>query len=277
MEITKEITRLRDLKLSARDQFILDPRIISVEDSFNPRDYRLAENQQHLNEIKASIRENGVRVPILVRYDPATKKAVLVDGECRLRATLELIAEGVEIVGIPAIQSDGSSPAERLLTAIVCNTGKPLSKWESGTAYLRLRRFGWDDVSIAKRTGNSIRFVTEAIELADAPDEVKQMMSEQSVTPALALSEIRKNGAGAVEKLRAKAVKAQAEGNKTAKREQPNRIPNPKQLLNLVAKLVQGVEDDLFNDEFKFVEVERATMVKLAGLVGVTADGREKK
>jgi len=277
MEATKEITRLRDLKLSARDQFILDPRIISVEDSFNPRDYRLAENQQHLNEIKASIRENGVRVPILVRYDPATKKAVLVDGECRLRATLELIAEGVEIVGIPAIQSDGSSPAERLLTAIVCNTGKPLSKWESGTAYLRLRRFGWDDVSIAKRTGNSIRFVTEAIELADAPDEVKQMMSEQSVTPALALSEIRKNGAGAVEKLRAKAVKAQAEGNKTAKREQPNRIPNPKQLLNLVAKLVQGVEDDLFNDEFKFVEVERATMVKLAGLVGVTADGREKK
>jgi len=274
---TKEITRLRDLKLSARDQFILNPRIISVEDSFNPRDYRLAENQQHLNEIKASIRENGVRVPILVRYDPATKKAVLVDGECRLRATLELIAEGVEIVGIPAIQSDGSSPAERLLTAIVCNTGKPLSKWESGTAYLRLRRFGWDDVSIAKRTGNSIRFVTEAIELADAPDEVKQMMSEQSVTPALALSEIRKNGAGAVEKLRAKAVKAQAEGNKTAKREQPNRIPNPKQLLNLVAKLVQGVEDDLFNDEFKFVEVERATMVKLAGLVGVTADGREKK
>lgn len=277
MESTKEVTRLRDLKLSARDQFILDPKTIVVEDLFNPRDYRLAENQQHLNEIKASIRENGVRVPILVRYEPQSKKAVLVDGECRLRATLELIAEGVEIIGIPAIQSDGSNPAERLLTAIVCNTGKPLSKWESGAAFLRLRRFGWDDISISKRTGNSIRFVTEAIELADAPDEVKQMMSEQSVTPALALSEIRKNGAGAVEKLRQKAVKAQSNGNKTAKREQPNRIPNPKQLLNLVAKLVQGVQDDIFNEEFKFIEVERATMVKLAGMVGVTADGMEKK
>jgi ParB/RepB/Spo0J family partition protein len=277
MEQPKEITRLRDLRLSARDQFILDPKTISIEDGHNPRSYNLAENQQHLNDLKASIRENGVRVPILVRYEPATKRAVLVDGECRLRATLELIAEGVEIVGIPAIQSDGSNPAERLLTAIVCNTGKPLSKWESGAAFIRLRRFGWDDISIAKRTGNSLRFVTEAIELSDAPDEVKAMMSEKSITPALALSEVRKNGAGAVEKLREKAVAAQKKGDKTAKREQPNRIPNPKQLLNLVAKLVQGVQDDIFNEEFKHVEVDRATMVKLAGMVGITADGRAKK
>lgn len=275
MEGTKEVTRLRDLKLSARDQFILDPKTIVVENGHNPRDYTLSENQQHLNDIKASIRENGTRVPILVRYDPQLQKAVLVDGECRLRANLELISEGVEIKGIPAIQSDGSSPAERLLTAIVCNTGKPLSKWESGAAFLRLRRFGWDDISISKRTGNSPRFVTEAIELADAPDEVKKMMSEQSVTPALALSEMRQNGAGAVEKLRAKAVAAQKKGSKTAKREQPNRIPNPKQLLGLVAKLVQGVQDDLFNQEFKFVEVDRSTMVKLAGIVGITADGRK--
>jgi len=277
MEQQKEVTRLRDLRLSARDQFILDPKTISIEDGHNPRSYNLAENQQHLNDLKASIRENGVRVPILVRYDPQLKKAVLVDGECRLRATLELIAEGVEIAGIPAIQSDGSNPAERLLTAIVCNTGKPLSKWESGAAFIRLRRFGWDDIAIAKRTGNSLRFVTEAIELSDAPDEVKKMMSEKTVTPALALSEVRKNGAGAVEKLKAKAEAAQKKGDKTAKREQPNRIPNPKQMLGLVAKLVQGVQDDIFNPEFKFVEVDRLTMVKLAGLVGVTADGREKK
>jgi hypothetical protein len=75
---------------------------------------------------------------------------------------------------------------------------------------------------------------------------------------------------------RGRAVAAQKKGDKTAKREQPNRIPNPKQMLNLVAKLVQGVQDDIFNEEFKHVEVDRATMVKLAGMVGITADGRGK-
>lgn len=277
MENGKEITRLRDLKLSARDQLMLDPRTIQIEDGHNPRDYELPENRSHLDWLKANIRENGTLQPLLVRYDAGLKAAVLVDGECRLRANLELIAEGVEIAAVPTIQVPGNNKADRLLTAVTANTGKPLSKWELGAAFRRFRQFGWDDISISKRTGCSTRFVSEALELDDAPAEVKQMMSEHSVTPALALSEMRQNGAGAVEKLREKANAAKAKGDKTAKRAQPNRIPNPKQLLNLVAKLVQGVEDDLFNDEFKFVEVERATMVKLAGMVGVTADGREKK
>jgi len=90
------------------------------------------------------------------------------------------------------------------------------------------------------------------------------------------LSEMRQNGAAAVEKLREKATAAKSNGGKTAKREQPNRIPNPKQLLNLVAKLIQGVEGDIFDTEFKFVEVERGTMVQLAKLVGISADGRAK-
>jgi len=47
-------------------------------------------------------------------------------------------------------------------------------------------------------------------------------------------------------------------------------------LLNLVAKLIQGVEGDIFDTEFKFVEVERGTMVQLAKLVGISADGRAK-
>ena len=76
-----EVTRLRDLKVSARDQLMLAPGDIHIEDGHNPRDYALSENHAHLESLKASIKVNGVLQPLLVRFDPITKSAVLVDGE----------------------------------------------------------------------------------------------------------------------------------------------------------------------------------------------------
>lgn len=211
---TKEVTRLRDLKTSARDQLMIDPRIILVDDNFNPRDYTLPENHAHLDELKRSIRENGVLVPLLVRYDAARKAAVLNDGECRLRAVLELIAEGVEIETVPTIQVSGGNESDRLLIAITANTGKPLSKWEIGGAFQRLYKFGWAEEKIALKTGYTDRFIREAMELADAPEEIKQLLSSQAVTPSFALAELRANGAAAVETLKAAAVAAKSSGKK---------------------------------------------------------------
>ena len=210
----KIVTRLRDLKTSARDQLMIDPRIILIDDSFNPRNYDLPENHAHLDALKRSIRENGVLVPLLVRYDAARKAAVLCDGECRLRAVLELIAEGVEIETIPTIQVPGGNESDRLLTAITANTGKPLSKWEIGGAFQRLYKFGWAEEKIATKTGYTDRFIREAMELADAPEEIKRLLSAQAVTPSFALAELRANGAAAVETLKAAAVAVKSSGKK---------------------------------------------------------------
>lgn len=46
-------------------------------------------------------------------------------------------------------------------------------------------------------------------------------------------------------------------------------------ILSLFDAEGNGIMDDIFNEEFKHVEVDRLTMVKLAGMVGITADGRE--
>ena len=208
------INRLRDLKTSARDQLMIDPRIILIDDSFNPRNYDLPENHAHLDALKRSIRENGVLVPLLVRYDAARKAAVLCDGECRLRAVLELIAEGVEIATVPTIQVAGNNEIDRLLTSITANTGKPLSKWEIGGAFQRLYKFGWAEEKIATKTGYTDRFIREAMELADAPEEIKQLLSAQAVTPSFALAELRANGAAAVETLKAAAVAVKSSGKK---------------------------------------------------------------
>ena len=215
--------RLRDLKTGARDMFSIPPSMICVEEGHNPRNYSLPENRAHLDELKRSIAQVGVLSPLWVRFDvPSTgekKTAVLVDGECRLRAVLELIAEGTEIRSVPVIQVEGKSETERLLLAITANTGKPLSKWELGEAFRRLLRFGWSESDVSTKTGYTGRFVAEAVELADAPEEIKHLLSEQAVTPSLALATLRTNGSEATAILKQRVEVAKTNGHKTAKRD----------------------------------------------------------
>lgn len=210
-------SRLKHIAESTRDQNLIDPKKIAIEQGFNARNYHLPENRAHLDELKASIRVNGTLVPLLVRWDVDAKQAVLVDGECRLRANLELIEEGIEILAIPTIQVQGNNEADRLITSLTANTGKPLSKWEIGTAFQRLIAFGWTADKIAEKVGYTPRYVAESLELSDAPEDVKKLLSEQAVTPSLALQHIRSDGAGEGEKLKEKVAKARAKSPKKAK------------------------------------------------------------
>ena len=272
-----EVSRLRDLKESARDQLMIDPRIILVDDNFNPRNYDLPENRAHLDELKHSIATQGVLIPLLVRYDAESKSVIVIDGECRLRATLELIAEGHdELLTVPTIQVPGGTEQDRLLTSILANTGKSLSKWELGTAFQRLYKFGWSPEQIATKTGYAARFIGEAMELADAPAEVKQLLSSQAVTPSLALAELRANGAAAVQTLQAKASAAKASGKKgPAKRDiaAPKRTPAaaPTSAPSIVAVIQAIYEDvtaeDLACEENEYLSIKRGTLVSLVSFL----------
>ena len=219
----REPTRLRDLKVGVRDLIMLPPGIIRVEPGHNPRNYRLPENREHLEELKKSIAAIGVQVPLLVRFDSAPKEPVLVDGECRLQAALELIQEGVEILSVPTVQVQGNNEADRLVLSLTANTGKPLSKWEIGSAFKRLYGYGWTEEQVADKLGYTTRYVSECIELTDAPEEVKKLLSEEAVTPSLALKHIRADGtnAGPVLAQKAQAARARTPAGKkaTAKRE----------------------------------------------------------
>lgn len=265
-------TRLADLG-KRTDIVHLDPRIIGVESGHNPRDYRLPENREHLDELKANIKVNGYlpEFPITVRFDTTTGKVFVVDGECRLTACNELIAEGHPIESIPTIQDKSKTPEERLIHAMIGNTGKPLSKWELGSAFKRLVNYGWSEEKIAQRMGYKERFVKEALELNDAPEAIKHLLSEQAVTPSLVLHELRTQPTDeAVTAIREKVVQARANGQHTARKTQENRLPTQKSVFAAIEKLVLSAEDDLFDDEFKFIEVDKASMRKLAGFVGIT-------
>lgn len=255
------IERLRDLGSGRRDAIMMDPRIIQIEKEHNPRSYHLKENIDHLAELKASIKVRGVLQPLLVRYDSQQQCAVLVDGECRLRAVLELIGEGVEIETIPILQVQGGNETERLVIALTANTGKPLSKWESGTAFKRLANFGWASAKIAEQLGYSERFIKEAIELTDAPEEVKHLLSEGAVTPSLVHYHMRKAGGNVTLSIRGEVEKAKAQGKKVAKR--TKKTPESKLLTAVRGLLKDFTEEKLQDKEFPFVEADRKKLLKL--------------
>jgi len=158
------------------DMFYVDPRSISVVDGWNPRTDFSGED-----ELMASIIENGVEVPLLVRKINGGLE--LRDGERRLRATLRAIEEGHDIEAVPCqVERRGTNDIDGLVTALIRNDGKPLTAVEESDAYLRLTKWGLTPEQIAKRVGKSVSHIRNRIELAGASPEVRKAVSGKEIT-----------------------------------------------------------------------------------------------
>lgn len=271
-EVDKLPTSLKQVGVR-RDYQMIDPRLIDIETDFNPRKYNVAGNREHIDTLKRSIGEIGLIQPLVVRFNADTGRATIVDGESRLRAIMELIGENHPILSdadVPCFPAPkgANDEASRLLTAITANTGKPLYKWELGGAFQRLFDFGLSPEKIAGRTGHTERFIREAIELADAPDEVKELLSDQTVTPSLALSTLRSDPANAAATLKARVEIAKTNGQKTAKRDKSpapakEKVKDVSSLVLYAAEAMATAIDDWLNDataeaETKLVAAHKA-------------------
>jgi hypothetical protein len=178
--------------------------------------------KNHIAWLKGSIRERGVEQPIRVEFDAG--KVYLVDGQCRLEALKQLWDEGLEIY-VPAIAAKGDE-AEVLAKSMIANGSLPPTKLEFGQAAARLLAYGWTKERVAEYTpphinGNRakvVRYVAEAVELHEAPIDVKKAVSGGEVTPALALKVTRENRMQAGEIIKQETEKAKASGKAVAKR-----------------------------------------------------------
>ena len=109
--------------------------------------------------------------------------------------------------------------------------------------------------------------------VADAPEEIKHLLSEQAVTPSLALATLRTNGSEATAILKARVEAAKTNGHKTAKRDKAPTTPAPakakeetKNVSNLVlyaaeelAKAVDvWIEDATVDMEIKLIAAHKA-------------------
>lgn len=138
----------------------------------NPDQPRLVFDPARLEELAASIRENGVLQPILVR--PVGTRYQLVAGERRLSA-----AQRAGLLKIPAIVRE--IPDERLLElALVENIQRePLNPIEEAQAYQHLMEAtGRTQEQVAERLGKDRSTIANSIRLLKLPQPVKLLVAD---------------------------------------------------------------------------------------------------
>lgn len=210
---TVEVTRLEDFFSGRRASGNMHVNDLVIVPGHNPRDFSLRKNIEHVERLKVSILDIGVLEPVLVRFDAGDKKAYLIDGESRYRAVKAAIAEGHSGY-IPVIRTSEKIVSEELATiqALEANTGKHITQWEVGMPYAKFRKWGWDDKRIAKQFQKSARYVRDAIELSEAPSDIKQLLDNDEITVAVALRNLRDNGSQASVTVAAQVATAKAQG-----------------------------------------------------------------
>lgn len=143
----------------------------------NPRQPRVEFDEHALAELAASIREQGIIQPLLVRRLDEDEYE-LIAGERRLRA-----AERAGLTHVPVFVREASE-AESLEMALVENVQRDdLGPLEEAAAYQRLMsEFGHTQEQVAARVGKSRPAVANALRLLRLPETIKQDLARGRLT-----------------------------------------------------------------------------------------------
>ena len=157
----------------------IDPKLIKT----NPYQPRLSFDEKALNELKQSIKENGLIQPIAVRK---TKNFYeLVAGERRLRSVLDLGYEK-----IPAYILDISSKEEMLEIALIENVQREkLNIVELAQSYKRLiDECNLTIENVAKKIGKDRSTINNIIRLLKLPNKVHEALKKNEISAGHARS-----------------------------------------------------------------------------------------
>ena len=137
----------------------------------NPYQPRKEFDEQGLNELADSIRENGVFQPILVRK--ATAGYELVAGERRLRAS-KLAGKKT----IPVIIVDFNDQQMMEISLLENIQRKDLTPIEEASAYSQLiKKFKYTQEQLAARIGKSRANIANMLRLLNLPEEIQKMVN----------------------------------------------------------------------------------------------------
>jgi ParB family chromosome partitioning protein len=138
----------------------------------NPEQPRLAFDAATLDELAASIREHGVLQPILVR-PIADGRYQLIAGERRWRASM--------IAGrpsIPALVEDIDDDTALEISIIENLQREDISPLDEAAMYDRMiRDHGYSIRRLAEKLGKDKGYLENRLRLADAPDEIRELVS----------------------------------------------------------------------------------------------------
>ena len=138
----------------------------------NPEQPRLAFDETSLEELAASIREHGVLQPILVRpLDGGNYQ--LIAGERRWRASK---AAGMET--IPALVEEIDDDTALEISIIENLQREDLSPLDEAAMYDRMvRDHGYSVRRLAQKLGKDKGYLENRLRLADAPEEIRELVS----------------------------------------------------------------------------------------------------
>ncbi len=138
----------------------------------NPQQPRLSFNQETLDELTASIREHGVLQPILVR-PIGSNRYQLVAGERRWRASKQ-----AGLATIPALIEDLDDDTALEISIIENLQREDISTLDEAAMYDRMvREHGYSIRKLADKLGKDKGYIENRLRLADAPLEVRELVS----------------------------------------------------------------------------------------------------
>lgn len=189
----KQSTTIKGLMKGRSDIYKVNPFDIQIEKGFNERNVDAPAVQAHIDNLARSIASIGLQKPLRVRMKGGQAK--LLDGECRLRGVIRAIeVYGAEIRTVEVmLASKTMSDAEATLALVVDNSGLELNPLEKSGVFKRLMAYGWSTKEIADGVGCTPSRVTQLIELAAVPDEMKDMIRNGEIAPTLAWSIAKDN------------------------------------------------------------------------------------
>lgn len=160
--------------------------------------------------------------PLVVRLTPGETVAYIVEGHQRYQAAMRAATlDGVEIRGLPCISSPRGMDANEL-TAIIytSQSGLKLTTLEKVDGIKRMLGGGWTMDQIAKNINVSTQAIQNWLTVAEAPQEIQDMVSAGQVAPTEVVKLIREEGevaATATLQLAVEEVKAAGKEKVTAK------------------------------------------------------------
>lgn len=131
-----------------------------------------------LTELVLSIREKGVLEPLLVRPSDVGGRFMIISGERRYRASLE-----VGLAELPCIEMDVDEREVAEISLIENLQRKDLTAFEEADGLVALaKRFGYKHEEIARKLGKARTSVTETISIASIPPDVRDMCRRADIS-----------------------------------------------------------------------------------------------
>jgi ParB family chromosome partitioning protein len=164
-------------KATRKDLYMIDPRAISVDESFNIR-----EDYGDIEELAESILQNGVKTP-LRGSKVGENEYKLTDGFRRMRAIKLLLekdpdaVKAVQFILEPKTYTD----EQRFFDMFITNSGKNLTPLEEGKLFQRLLDLGYKRNEISSRIGKTEAHISNMLGLNTVPKTVKNLINNGTI------------------------------------------------------------------------------------------------